>query len=95
MQQMTVNVLMVDGTEHANVPVILADQVGFSSARQRHKWPTMQDDPVLAGGFMAFLAMKRLGLFTDSWDQFTASVASVSSDDDGEDDGLDPTRTAI
>lgn len=81
MQKMTVDVLMTDGTEHLGIEVIVADQVGYSTVRQRHKWPTLQDDPVLAGSYMAYLAMKRLGLFEGTWEKFTNSVSVVSSDD--------------
>jgi len=84
MQAMTVDVLMVDGTEHKDVQVILADQVGFSETRQRHKWPSMQDDPMLAGNFMAFLAMKREGLFEGNWKQFTEQTAMVLAEEAGE-----------
>lgn len=85
MQQIKVNVLMVDGTEHKDVPTILADQVAFSTTRQRHKWPTMEEDPLLFGSFVAFCAMKRLGLFTGSWTEFTEQCAQVSVDEDDED----------
>lgn len=81
MKQLTVDVLMADGTEHLGVPVILADQVGFSSTRQRHKWPTMEEDPLLFGSFVAYLALKRIGTFTGTWDEFITQCAQVSSDD--------------
>lgn len=90
MQKMTVDVVMVDGTEHKGVQVILADQVGYSTARQRHKWAPMEDDPLMAGAFMGYLAMKRQGLFTGSWDEFTLAVAAISADDDEEDTTVDP-----
>lgn len=88
MQKITVNVLMADGTEHRAIPTILADQVAYSQTRQRHKWPTMEDDPLLFGAFLAYSAMKRLGLFEGSWDMFTESVAAVDADDIDE---VDPT----
>lgn len=80
MQTMNVDVYMVDGTVHKDVSVILADQVAFSTTRLRHKWPTLQEDPLLAGSFMAFMALKRLGEFTGSWEDFTNQVAQVSAE---------------
>ncbi|WP_115685950.1 hypothetical protein [Corynebacterium senegalense] len=79
MQQITVNVLMVDGTEHRDVKIILADQVAFSTTRQRHKWPTMEDDPVLFGSFVAFSSLKRTGAFTGTWTEFTEQCAQVEA----------------
>lgn len=86
-QKITVAVLMDDGQVH-NVDTILADQINFSTTRQRHKWPSAADDPILFGSFLAFSAMKRVGLFGGSWDEFTAQVAAV--DLAGVDD-VDPT----
>lgn len=88
MQGMTVDVLMVDGTEHKDVQIILADQVGFSQTRHRHKWPSMEQDQLLAVNFMAFLAMKRQGLFEGNWDAFTEQTALVFMEDGEE---IDPT----
>ncbi|MCT1804382.1 hypothetical protein M3B20_01355 [Corynebacterium sanguinis] len=79
MNQISLDVLMADGTEHKDVKAILADQVAYSMTRQRHKWPTMEEDPLLFGSFVAYKALTRLNLFTGSWDEFTQQCAQVSS----------------
>lgn len=86
-QKITVAVLMADGQVH-NVDTILADQIAFSTTRQRHNWPSAQDDPILFGSFLAFSAMKRTGAFSGTWDDFLLQVAAVDVADAGE---VDPT----
>ena len=88
MKAITVNVLMNDGTEYREVTTILADQVAFSTIRQRHKWPTMEEDPLLFGSFIAYKAMQRTGRFEGSWDAFTEAVAAVDADDPTEVDPI-------
>lgn len=91
MQKITVNVEMIDGTEHNDVRVILADMIRYSDVAQRHKWPSLEDDPIRAGAFMGYAAMTRLGLYdkTRGFDDFVNDVAMVSADFGDE---LEPTE---
>lgn len=93
MQKILVDVEMLDGTEHTDVRVILADMLRYSDTAQRHKWPNMQTDMLRAGAFMAFAAMQRTGLFPveSGFDAFTNQVAMVAADFDGV---VDPTTAA-
>lgn len=89
-QKVTVQVLMVDGTLHT-VDTILADQIAFSTTRQKHSWPSATEDPILFGSFLAFSAMKRQGLFTGSWPEFCDAVAAIDAEDPSP---VDPTPAA-
>lgn len=82
MQKITVDVEMIDGTEHNDVRVILADMIRYSDVAQRHKWASLEDDPIRAGAFMGYAAMTRLGLYepTRGFDEFVNDVAMVSAD---------------
>ncbi|MDK4334026.1 hypothetical protein [Corynebacterium accolens] len=82
MQKITVDVEMIDGTEHNDVRVILADMIRYSDVAQRHKWPELEKDPIRAGAFMGYAAMTRLGLYesTRGFDEFVNDVAMVSAD---------------
>ena len=92
MQKIHVDVEMMDGTEHENIRVILADMIRYSDTARRHKWGGMEDDPVRAGAFMAYAAMTRTGSYPadKGFDKFTADVAMVMADFG---DAVDPTQT--
>lgn len=81
MHKMIVDVEMTDGTIHKDVTLILADQVAYSTVRQRHKWPTLEEDMLLGANFMTYHALTRLVLFVGNWDQFCEQCVIVSSHD--------------
>ena len=91
MQKITLDVEMLDGTIHKDLRIVLADQIRFGDVRARHKWPSMEDDPIRFGAFLAYAAMCRLGLYdaTKGFDEFVDEVASVAGDFGDE---VDPTQ---
>ncbi|QFG13042.1 tail assembly chaperone [Gordonia phage Schiebs] len=95
MQHFIFNIDMTDGTEHRNVAATIADQVAFSTTRARHKWPTMQDDPLLFQNFLAFSALRRTGAFAGGWDDFAAQALAVELVEAADVDPTVPTTTAV
>lgn len=90
MQKVLVDVEMMDGTVHEDVRVILADMIRYSDVAQRHKWRSLEDDPIRGGAFLAYAAMTRMGIYDSNkgFDEFTNDVAMVSADFG---DAVDPT----
>lgn len=90
-QKVLLDIEMIDGTVHENVRAILADMIRYSDVAQRHKWRSMEDDPIRAGAFLAYAAMTRTGLYdaNKGFDDFTNDVAMVSTDFG---DALEPTE---
>lgn len=90
MQKVLVDVEMMDGTVHEDVRVILADMIRYSDVAQRHKWRSLEDDPIRGGAFLAYAAMTRMGIYDSNkgFDDFTNDVAMVSADFG---DAVDPT----
>lgn len=84
---MQITVTRVDGATYT-VDTIVADQVAYSEARHRRKWPTMQDDPILFGNYLAFAASRRTGQFTGTWEEFCTGTAGVDMPDDDAEGGL-------
>ncbi|MFW0784504.1 hypothetical protein AAFP35_08265 [Gordonia sp. CPCC 206044] len=80
---------MTDGSVYNDVKTTLADQVEYSKTRQKHNWPSIQDDPSLFINFLAYAAAKRLGYFGGTWDEFCNQCAAVG--EAGEEE-LDPTQ---
>lgn len=77
-QRIIIDVEMIDGTEHLGIKTVVADQMRFSTARKKHNWPALADDPLFGCTFMAWAALSRLGKYSESWDQFCADAAAVS-----------------
>lgn len=90
MQKVLVDVEMMDGTVHEDIRVILADMIRYSDVAQRHKWRSLEDDPIRGGAFLAYAAMTRMGIYDSNkgFDDFTNDVAMVSADFG---DAVDPT----
>lgn len=90
MQKVLVDVEMMDGTVHEDIRVILADMIRYSDVAQRHKWRSLEDDPIRGGAFLAYAAMTRMGIYDSNkgFDEFTNDVAMVSADFG---DAVDPT----
>lgn len=92
LQKITADVEMLTGEVHQNIRIILADMIRYSDTSRRHKWGTMEEDPIRAGAFMAYAAMTRTGLWDPAkgFDEFTDAVAMVMADF-GEGQSVDPT----
>lgn len=83
-------VTMTDGIRH-EVATVVQDQVKWDMTRHKHKWPTFQEAPTLFQNFLAYVAMKRLGLYSGTWDAFQLDAAGVEVIGEDETDE-DPTR---
>jgi hypothetical protein len=81
-QKIMLDVEMMTGEVHENIRPILADMIRYSDVSQRHKWRSMEDDPIRAGAFLAYAAMTRTGLYDAGrgFDEFTNDVAMVYAD---------------
>lgn len=81
-QKIMLDVEMMNGDVHENIRPILADMIKYSDVSQRHKWRSMEEDPIRAGAFLAYAAMTRTGLYDANigFDQFTNDVAMVYAD---------------
>ncbi|MFC8387047.1 hypothetical protein [Nocardia sp. NPDC057272] len=93
LKRIRVDVLMVDGTEHAGIEIIGADRQRWSEAAHRHKWPSMQDDPDLWVRFLSWSALYRLGKYPQGYESFCADVSAYEVDEGDEVDPTGPTTT--
>lgn len=91
MQKIIVDVEMTDGRKYDNIRVILADMIRYSDVSRRHKWGTMEEEPIRAIAFMTYAAMVRLGYFDGDkgFEEFSNEVVWIESDSGVED--VDPT----
>ncbi|MBF6483842.1 hypothetical protein IU431_06680 [Nocardia otitidiscaviarum] len=90
-QRNYVSVAMLDGTEHQNIPTIVADEMLYASTRRRLKWDPPQDDPITFNNFMGYAALRRSGAFSGSFDDFERAAAKVVLE---EGEPVDPTNPA-
>lgn len=93
-QKMHLDIEMADGTVHTDIVPNLADQMLYSKTRAQHKWAPMAEDPMLFINFLAFAALRRLGLFTSGgFEKFCDEAVAVGESGDFEGmDTVDPTR---
>lgn len=91
-QRIIIDVAMLDGAEHTGVVVTTADRMQLAATARRHKWGTLQDDPDRSLTFLAWCALRRLGHFTGSWDDFVNQSETVTAPDT---EDVDPTRPVI
>lgn len=80
--KITVDVEMIDGTVHEDIRVILADMIRHSDVARRHKWGSLEEDPIRTQAFYAYAAMTRMGIYQSDkgFDDFTNDVAMVMAD---------------
>ncbi|WP_069160081.1 hypothetical protein [Nocardia altamirensis] len=76
--RIVVDIAMLDGTEHHGIETTVADQMAYARTRRTHNWDTPQDDPLTFLNFLGYAALRRLGLFPGSWDEFVTAAAAVS-----------------
>lgn len=70
------------------------DLVRWDITRSKHKWPSMEEAPMLWATFVAWAAAKRLNLYAGTWEDWSNRDAlSVDFDLEGQED-VDPTQTA-
>lgn len=69
------------------------DRVRWDMTAAQKKWPSLGDAPFLGVTFMAWAAMRRLGLYSGTFEQFWEHDC-VDTKAEAEDDEPDPTQTA-
>lgn len=80
------------GEEELHLTLANPDLVRWDLTRHQHKWPTMDDAPMLWATFVCWHAAKRLGLTDVKFDQWRDEVClGVVMPQEGEQE-VDPTR---
>ena len=97
LQRKTATVELADGTIHTDVRIINPDVLLYGETATRHRWPAMTVKNEVGtvphidyeDTFTAWAALKRLGLYSESWETFSKQdcVALVVEAVD-----VDPTR---
>lgn len=93
------DVELADGSVHTGIRIINPDQLRYGETAQKHRWPspTVKNDvgtiPILdyEETFLAWAAMKRLGLYSETWETFKDKdcvAVSISTEE------VDPTQPA-
>lgn len=90
--KITVDVEMLDGNTYEDLRVIGADLIKHADVAKRHKWGSIEDDPMRAQFFLGYAAMTRTGNYdrNKGFDEFIEDVAMVAGDFG--DDAVDPTN---
>ncbi len=92
-QRITVAVL-TEGGEAYELATNLRDQQTYSDMRRRNKWDAPEaDQPQFARG-LAYAAMRRLGHFVGTYDQFLDDMAAIDIVADLDEDG-EPISTYV
>lgn len=87
-----VSVELTDGTIHDDMRVLFADRAAAERTFTARKWDPNTHN-VKTTGFLAWLAAKRLGYTSATWDEFEPQIVdAVLEVDDGTDDDEDPTQ---
>lgn len=86
-------ITLADGT---TLEVVIAnpDMARWDMTRHTHKWPTMEEAPVLWATFVAWHASKRQGLTAvtfDAWRDEVCLEVSMPQAEEAEDLAVDPT----
>lgn len=91
-KKVLMSVEMNDGTEHENIRVTVPDQLQWARTARQKGWDPQ--DQITAGYFMVWHALKRLGLYTGTWEKFSTEDAVAVDETDDEttvEDEQDPT----
>ena len=90
------SVELSSGEVFTDVRVTYADRVRYESTSKARGWRS-EEKPATAAGFLAWAALKRLGLIDLSYDAYAAQLVDVALDDTApaEDGTPDPTQTAL
>lgn len=86
---MALNVTVtIKGADPVDVPVINPDRIRWDMTRAKQKWPSFEEAPFLGTTFLAWSAMKREGLYNDTFENFRDrdAIDIQSFDDEDNDD---------
>ena len=85
------DILMLDGTEHRGVTVVLADRMRLAEHARRNEWGTLETDPDRSIAFLAWAASTRSGLFTGTFSTYINDVETVTAPEELA-EPVDPTQ---
>lgn len=66
----TIQVLLDGAADPVTVVADNRDFVAWDMVAPQKKWPKMGDAPILAGTYLAWHALKRQGLYAETFDRF-------------------------
>ena len=90
-QEATVTLLQ-GGTEvEHTVTIRNPDLVRWDTTRHTHKWPAMEEAPVMWATFVAWAACKRLGLTSAKWEEWRDEECQAVHMPQPDGDEVDPT----
>lgn len=91
---------MADGTQHAQ-RVLLADKLQLERTSKVRQWDS-EKDAITTNVFMAWAALKRTGLYKDTYEAFIGGdcadiflTTDKPADEPEDDDPLNPTQPAM
>lgn len=87
---MAINVTVtIKGNDPVDVTIINPDRIKWDMTRPKQKWPSFEDAPFLGTTFLAWAAMRREGLYTNTFENFQNDAIEVESWDDSDNDAAD------
>lgn len=92
-QEATVTLLQGGQEVDHDIVIRNPDMVRFDTTRHTHKWPGMEEAPILWATFVAWAACRRLDLTTAKWEDFRDTEClnvHMARPEEGQD--VDPTR---
>lgn len=92
MSRHTIRVWLSGESEPVEVETANPDLILWDTTSAKNKWPSMKDAPALWCTFLAWRAMRRLGLTEATWEVFSSDLC-VDVEMVGEAD-VDPTQQA-
>jgi hypothetical protein len=66
-----------DGQDPLEIQILNPDLLRWDVTRGKHRWGTMKDSPNLWMTFIAWAAMTRTGLTSQTWETFMAETLEV------------------
>lgn len=89
-------VTLLQNGEEKDYPIVIRnpDMVRWDTTRQTHKWPSMEDAPIMWATFVSWAACRRLGLTVATWEAFRDEECLYVDmpQEAAEDQEVDPTR---
>lgn len=85
------HVIMNDGSHH-EVQAANPDLIRWDLTKAKQRWPGVQEAPFLWMTFIAWAALRRESIVTDTWEVFSDRCIQVSDVSDPSPDGDDAVR---
>jgi hypothetical protein len=91
--------VLLDTGELLEVQCLNADLLAWDRTASKHGWPSLRDAPIMWMTFIAWSALRRTGQLADvKWEDFSerrCEAVRNLSEDEGTDDGVDPTPQSL